>query len=39
MNLSMKQKENHRGHWWLPRGRGWGGMEWEVGLADVSFYI
>ena len=24
---------------WLPGGGGWGRMEWEVGLADVSYYI
>ena len=25
--------------WWLPRWEGaWRGAEWEVGVADVSFY-
>ena len=40
MNLSMKQKQNHR-HREQTGGCqeevGWGGMEWEVGLSRCKF--
>ena len=42
MNLSMKQKQTH-GHreetCGCQGGGVGGGMEWEAGLADVSYYI
>ena len=27
------ESRTYRTDWWLPRGRGWGGMEWEVGIS------
>ena len=42
MNLPLKQKQT-QGHreqiGGCQGGGGWGGMEWEVGLAEVNFYI
>ena len=41
-NLSMKQKQTH-GHrektGGCQGGGGWEGMDWRMGLADVTFYI
>ena len=42
VNLSVRQtqdrglREQSSG---CKGGGGWGGVQWEVGLADVSFYI
>ena len=42
MNLPVKQKQT-QGHreqtGGCQGGGGWGGMEWEVGRAEVNFYI
>ena len=39
MNLSMKQKQNHRHReqtGGCQGGRGWGGLEWEVGGSSCE---
>ena len=36
----QKQIHRHKGQLVATKGEGgWGGIEWETGLADVSFYI
>lgn len=38
MNLSMKQNQGHREQiGGCQGGGGWGGTEWEVGLAEGTF--